>query len=96
VIIALGLTLMLWRAAAGVSSGQMSIGDLVLVNAFMLQMYVPLNFLGVIYRELRQALADVERMFRILEEQREVADRPGAGALILPPGGASRGCGSNT
>ena len=90
-IIAFGLTLMLWRAAAGVASGRMSIGDLVLVNAFMLQMYVPLNFLGVIYRELRQALADVERMFRILEEQREVADRPGAGALILPPGGASPG-----
>jgi len=61
VIIAVGLTLMLWRAAVGVASGQMSIGDLVLVNAFMLQMYVPLNFLGVIYRELRQALADVER-----------------------------------
>jgi ATP-binding cassette subfamily B protein len=89
VIIAVGLTLMLWRAAAGVSSGQMSIGDLVLVNAFMLQMYVPLNFLGVIYRELRQALADVERMFRLLEEQREIADRPGAGPLILPPAGAS-------
>jgi ATP-binding cassette subfamily B protein len=90
-IIAVGLTLMLWRAAAGVSAGRMSIGDLVLVNAFMLQMYVPLNFLGVIYRELRQALADVERMFRILSEQREVADRPGAGALVLPPGGASPG-----
>jgi ABC-type transport system involved in Fe-S cluster assembly fused permease/ATPase subunit len=90
-IIAIGLTLMLWRAAAGVASGAMSIGDLVLVNAFMLQMYVPLNFLGVIYRELRQALADVERMFRLLQEQREVADRPGAGALILPPDGASPG-----
>jgi ATP-binding cassette subfamily B protein len=90
-IIAVGLTLMLWRAAAGVSAGRLSIGDLVLVNAFMLQMYVPLNFLGVIYRELRQALADVERMFRILQEQREVADRPGAGPLILPPGGASPG-----
>jgi ABC-type transport system involved in Fe-S cluster assembly fused permease/ATPase subunit len=83
------LTLMLWRAAAGVASGQMSIGDLVLVNAFMLQMYVPLNFLGVIYRELRQALADVERMFRLLEEHREIADRPDAGPLILPPAGAS-------
>jgi len=90
-IIAVGLTLMLWRAAAGVSNGSMSIGDLVLVNAFMLQMYVPLNFLGVIYRELRQALADVERMFRLLEEQREVADRPGAVALILPPEGTSPG-----
>jgi ATP-binding cassette subfamily B protein len=90
-IIAIGLTLMLWRAAAGVSAGRMSIGDLVLVNAFMLQMYVPLNFLGVIYRELRQALADVERMFRLLQEQREVADRPGAGALLLPAHGASPG-----
>jgi len=91
VIIAVGLTLILWRAAAGVASGRMSIGDLVLVNAFMLQMYVPLNFLGVIYRELRQALADVERMFRILQESREIADRPGAGPLILPPGGGSPG-----
>jgi len=89
VIIAVGLTLMLWRAAAGVASGRMSIGDLVLVNAFMLQMYVPLNFLGVIYREMRQAVADVERMFRLLDEQREIADRPGAPALVLPPGGAS-------
>ncbi len=90
-IIAIGLTLMLWRAAAGVSAGRMSIGDLVLVNAFMLQMYVPLNFLGVIYRELRQALADVERMFRLLQEHREVADRPGAGPLRLPASGASPG-----
>jgi ATP-binding cassette, subfamily B, heavy metal transporter len=90
-IIAIGLTLMLWRAAAGVSSGRMSIGDLVLVNAFMLQMYVPLNFLGVIYRELRQALADVERMFRLLHEQREIADRPDAVPLVLPPGGTSPG-----
>ena len=91
VIIAAGLTLMLWRAAAGVAAGRMSIGDLVLVNAFMLQMYVPLNFLGVIYRELRQALADVERMFRLLQEQREVADRPDAAPLALPPDGASPG-----
>jgi ABC-type transport system involved in Fe-S cluster assembly fused permease/ATPase subunit len=90
-IIAIGLTLMLWRAAAGVSSGRMSIGDLVLVNAFMLQMYVPLNFLGVIYRELRQALADVERMFRLLQQHREIVDRPGAVPLILPRDGASPG-----
>jgi len=90
-IIAIGLTLMLWRAAAGVAAHRMSIGDLVLVNAFMLQMYVPLNFLGVIYRELRQALADVERMFRLLQEQQEVADRPDAVPLALPPGDASPG-----
>jgi ATP-binding cassette subfamily B protein len=55
----------------------------------MLQMYVPLNFLGVIYREMRQAVADLERMFRLLDEQREIADRPGAPALVLPAGGAS-------
>ncbi|MBV8211412.1 MAG: ABC transporter ATP-binding protein/permease [Burkholderiaceae bacterium] len=90
-IIAVGLTLMLWRAAAGVAAHRMSIGDLVLVNAFMLQMYVPLNFLGVIYREMRQALADVERMFRLLQEQQEVADRPDAVALVLPPGDVSPG-----
>ena len=90
-IIAVGLTLMLWRAAVGVTSGGLSIGDLVLVNAFMLQMYVPLNFLGVIYRELRQALADVERMFRLLEASLEVTDRPDAVPLILPPDGASPG-----
>jgi ATP-binding cassette, subfamily B, heavy metal transporter len=89
VIIAVGLTLMLWRAAAGVASRQMSIGDLVLVNAFMLQMYVPLNFLGVIYREMRQALADLERMFRIMDEQREIADLPDARPLLLPARGAS-------
>ncbi len=91
-IIAVGLTLMLWRAALGVRSGAMSIGDLVLVNAFMLQLYVPLNFLGVIYREIRQSLTDIERMFRLLQAGRDVADRPGAAPLQLRPGaGASRG-----
>ncbi len=85
-IIAVGLTLMLWRAALGVQQGRMSIGDLVLVNAFMLQMYVPLNFLGVIYREIRQALADMERMFRLLHNEREIADLPGAPPLALSAG----------
>src|SRR2546427_908280 len=90
-IIAVAVTLIMWRATVGVVDHSMTIGDLVLVNAFMLQLYVPLNFLGVIYREIKQALADVERMFRLLEEQREVADRPGAVALILPPEGTSPG-----
>jgi ATP-binding cassette subfamily B protein len=85
-IIAVGLTLMLWRAAAGVAEGRMTIGDLVLVNAFMLQMYQPLNFLGVIYREIRQALADMERMFRLLHVQREIADRPDAKPLLVRGG----------
>jgi ABC-type transport system involved in Fe-S cluster assembly fused permease/ATPase subunit len=82
-IIAVGLTGMLWRAALGVHNGTMSIGDLVLVNAFLLQLYVPLNFLGVIYREIRQALTDMDRMFRLLQQEREVADRPGAHPLVF-------------
>ncbi len=85
-IISVGLTLMLWRAAAGVAAGRMTIGDLVLVNAFMLQMYQPLNFLGVIYREIRQALADMERMFRLMKVEREIADRPDAKPLVVRGG----------
>jgi ATP-binding cassette subfamily B protein len=82
-IVAIGLTLMLWRAAAGVANGTMTVGDLVLVNGFMIQMYVPLNFLGVIYREIKQALTDMDRMFRLLDEQREIADNPDARPLHL-------------
>jgi ATP-binding cassette subfamily B protein len=82
-IIAVGLTLMLWRAAVGVGNGSMTIGDLVLVNAFMLQLYVPLNFLGVIYREIKQALIDMDRMFRLLDANREIADAPDARPLAL-------------
>jgi ATP-binding cassette subfamily B protein len=85
-IIAVGLTLMLWRAAVGVAEGRMTIGDLVLVNAFMLQLYVPLNFLGVIYREIKQALTDMDRMFRLLDAQREIADAPDARPLRLAGG----------
>ena len=81
IIITVGVTVMMWRAAAGVIAGQMSIGDLVLVNAFLIQLYMPLNFLGVIYREIRQALADIERMFGLLGEHREIVDAPGALAL---------------
>ena len=73
-IIALGVTAMMWRAASGVVSGEMTIGDLVLVNAFLIQLYAPLNFLGVVYREIRQALTDIERMFQLLKENREIAD----------------------
>jgi len=86
-IIAVGLTGMLWRAALGVHSGAMSIGDLVLVNAFMLQLYVPLNFLGVIYREIRQSLTDMDRMFRLLLQDHEIADRPDAHPLLFPSSG---------
>lgn len=77
-IIALGVTAMMWRAASGVVAGQMTIGDLVLVNAFLIQLYIPLNFLGIVYREIRQALTDIERMFNLLKENQEVADAPDA------------------
>lgn len=81
-IIALGVTAMMWQAADGVAKGTMTIGDLVLVNAFLMQLYMPLNFLGIVYREIRQALTDIERMFGLLKENREVTDAPGA--LNLP------------
>ena len=81
IIIALGVTAMMWRAASGVVAGTMTIGDLVLVNAFLIQLYMPLNFLGVVYREIRQSLADIERMFDLLAVNREIADAPGAREL---------------
>ncbi len=77
-IIAVAVTLIMWRATAGVVAGTMTIGDLVLVNAFMIQIYIPLNFLGVLYREMKQALADLERMFALAAENTEVSDAPGA------------------
>ena len=82
-LIAVALTLILWRAALGVAEGRMTIGDLVLVNAFMIQLYIPMNFLGVIYREIKQSLADMDRMFMLLEQNREIADDPAARPLAL-------------
>jgi ATP-binding cassette subfamily B protein len=86
-IIAVALVAMLWRATEGVVQGRMSLGDLVMINAFMIQLYIPLNFLGVIYREIKQSLTDLERMFGLLEKNREVADLPTAQPLRLerPP-----------
>ena len=84
-IIALGVTAMMWRAAGGVVDGRMTIGDLVLVNAFLIQLYIPLNFLGVVYREIRQALTDIERMFKLLQENKEIADAPAARDLPSGP-----------
>ncbi len=84
-IIALGVTAMMWRAANGVVNGQMTIGDLVLVNAFLIQLYAPLNFLGIVYREIRQALTDIERMFQLLNENREIADVTDARELPTGP-----------
>ncbi len=85
-IIAVAVTLIMWRATLGVVDGTMTIGDLVLVNAFMIQLYIPLNFLGVIYREIKQALADMERMFHLIDENAEVKDAPGAPPLALTKG----------
>jgi ATP-binding cassette subfamily B protein len=81
-IIAAAVTAILWRATQGVIDRTMSLGDLVLVNSFMLQLYIPLNFLGVIYREIKQSLADMERLFGLLEQHREVADAPDAKPLV--------------
>jgi len=85
-IIAVAVTLIMWRATLGVVRGTMTIGDLVLVNAFMIQLYIPLNFLGVIYREIKQAVADMERMFQLIDENAEVKDAPGAAPLLASAG----------
>ena len=85
-IIATALVAMLWRATQGVVDGRMTLGDLVMVNAFMIQLYIPLNFLGVLYREIKQSLTDLDKMFRMLEREREVADAPGAGPLQVTRG----------
>ena len=81
---------MLWRATQGVVDGRMTLGDLVMVNAFMIQLYIPLGFLGVLYREIKQSLTDLEKMFTLLEREREVADAPGAQPLVLPGAPAVR------
>jgi ABC-type transport system involved in Fe-S cluster assembly fused permease/ATPase subunit len=82
-IIAVALVGMLWRATQGVVDGRMSLGDLVMINAFMIQLYIPLNFLGVLYREIKQSLTDLDRMFSLLEKEREIADSPNATTLQL-------------
>ena len=82
-IIAIGLVAMLWRATQGVVDGRMSLGDLVMVNAFMIQLYIPLGFLGVIYREIKQSLTDLDKMFTLMEKEREIADVPGALPLAI-------------
>ncbi len=80
-IIAIALVAMLWRATQGVVDGRMTLGDLVMINAFMIQLYIPLNFLGVLYREIKQSLTDLDKMFTLMDKEREVADGPGAQAL---------------
>ncbi len=88
-IIATAVTLLVWRATVGVVAGTMTLGDLVLVNALMIQLYIPLNFLGVIYREIKQSMIDMEKMFALLGQNREIADAPDAQPLVHH-GGAVR------
>jgi ATP-binding cassette, subfamily B, heavy metal transporter len=80
-IIAAALVAMLWRATQGVVEGRMTLGDLVMINAFMIQLYIPLNFLGVLYREIKQSLTDLDKMFVLMDREREVADMPNATEL---------------
>jgi len=88
-VIALAVSLLMWRAAEGIVNGHLTLGDLVMVNALLIQLYIPLNFLGVMYREIKQASVDMEKMFRLLGENREVEDKPGAAPLAVK-GGAIR------
>ena len=86
-IIAVAVTAMMWQASSRVASGAMTIGDIVLVNAFLIQLYIPLNFLGVLYREIRQSLTDIERMFALMKSNKEIDDA--ADAQVLLPGPAA-------
>ena len=85
-VISAALIAMLWRATEGVVAGTMTLGDLVMVNAFMIQLYIPLGFLGVLYREIKQSLTDLDKMFRLMDREREVADAPGASDLQVREG----------
>ena len=85
-IVGVGLTLLLWRAAVGVAAGALTIGDLVLVNSFLLQLAVPLNYLGMVYREVKQALINIENMFGLLDQPEEIRDAPNAQPLRVGGG----------
>ncbi len=81
VIIGVGVTILMVMAAGGVVSGDMTVGDFVMINAFLIQLYIPLNFLGTIFREVKHSLTDMDRMFALLDEETEIKDRPEASEL---------------
>jgi ABC-type transport system involved in Fe-S cluster assembly fused permease/ATPase subunit len=85
-IISVGVTMIMFFAAGGVVDGSMSIGDLVLVNAFLLQLFIPLNFLGIVYRQIKYSLADMDLVFKLLETEPEIIDEPQSGPLELQRG----------
>jgi ABC-type transport system involved in Fe-S cluster assembly fused permease/ATPase subunit len=85
-LITTGLVIVMVMAAIGVERGDLTVGDFVMVNAYMIQITLPLNFLGTVYREIRQALVDMSEMFRLLEQPAEVTDRPGAKPLVVTGG----------
>lgn len=85
-IIAVGLTIIMIMAGQGVVAGSMTVGDFVLVNTYLIQLYIPLNFLGFIYREMRQSLIDLEEMFRLLKEDTEIKDHSNAKPIELKGG----------
>ena len=86
VIFTIGLTLVMLMCISGIHNGTNTIGDFVLVNAMMIQLYQPLNFMGMLYREVKQAVIDIETMFQLLNEHPEIQDKPGAPALRVDPG----------
>ena len=88
-VIAAAVTVLMVLAAEGVVNKTLTLGDLVLINGLLIQLYIPLNFLGMVYREIKQALIDTDRMFRLLEQNREIQDSPNAVALAA--GSASIG-----
>lgn len=89
-VIALAVSVLMWRAAAGIVDRSMTIGDLVMINGLLVQLYIPLNFLGVMYREIKQALTDMEKMFNLLDENREIQDTPNSLPLDTTAGAAIR------
>ncbi len=89
VIFAAGMAVMMIMSAMDVQAGKQTIGDFVLINTLLMQLSIPLNFIGFIYREIRQGLTDIEQMFDLLDEKQEVTDKPGAKPLVVTDGAIS-------